>query len=72
MGLLYGRAGRLTAENGGFRPGQSMMYVGLTMTYASTFQILRGFVVVVTAVFSQFVPGLLTQGLPQGSCRTPW
>lgn len=33
----------------------SMMYVGLTMTYASTFQILRGFVVVTTAVFSQFV-----------------
>jgi hypothetical protein len=24
MGLLYGRAGRLTAENGGFRPGQSL------------------------------------------------
>jgi hypothetical protein len=23
MGLLYGRAGRLTAQNGGFRPGQS-------------------------------------------------
>jgi hypothetical protein len=23
MGLLYGRAGRLTAKNGGFRPGQS-------------------------------------------------
>jgi hypothetical protein len=22
MGLLYGRAGRLTTENGGFRPGQ--------------------------------------------------
>jgi hypothetical protein len=22
MGLLYGRAARLTAENGGFRPGQ--------------------------------------------------
>jgi hypothetical protein len=22
MGLLYGRAGRLTAENGGFGPGQ--------------------------------------------------
>ena len=22
MGLLYGRAGRLTAKNGGFRPGQ--------------------------------------------------
>jgi hypothetical protein len=22
MGHLYGRAGRLTAENGGFRPGQ--------------------------------------------------
>jgi hypothetical protein len=22
MGLLYGRAGRLTAENGGFRRGQ--------------------------------------------------
>jgi hypothetical protein len=22
MALLYGRAGRLTAENGGFRPGQ--------------------------------------------------
>ena len=33
----------------------SMMYVGLTMTYASTFQILRGFVVVTTALFSQFV-----------------
>jgi hypothetical protein len=24
VGLLYGRAGRLTAENGGFRPGQSI------------------------------------------------
>jgi hypothetical protein len=23
MGLLYGRAGRLTAENGRFRPGQA-------------------------------------------------
>jgi hypothetical protein len=23
MGLLYGRAGRLTAKNGGFRPGQA-------------------------------------------------
>jgi hypothetical protein len=22
MGLLYGRAGRLKAQNGGFRPGQ--------------------------------------------------
>jgi hypothetical protein len=22
MGLLYGREGRLTAKNGGFRPGQ--------------------------------------------------
>jgi hypothetical protein len=26
MGLLYGRAGRLTAENGGFRPGQGMSF----------------------------------------------
>jgi hypothetical protein len=25
MGLLYGRAGRLTAENGGFRRGQSKL-----------------------------------------------
>ena len=25
MGLLYGRAGRLTAENGGFRPGQNKL-----------------------------------------------
>ena len=24
MGLLYGRAGRLTAQNGGFRPGQGL------------------------------------------------
>jgi hypothetical protein len=24
MGLLYGRAGRLTAENGGFRPTQGL------------------------------------------------
>ena len=24
MGLLYGRAGRLTVENGGFRPGQAI------------------------------------------------
>jgi hypothetical protein len=24
MGLLYGRAGRLTAKNGGFRPGQNL------------------------------------------------
>ena len=23
MALLYGRAGRLTAQNGGFRPGQN-------------------------------------------------
>jgi hypothetical protein len=23
MALFYGRAGRLTAKNGGFRPGQS-------------------------------------------------
>jgi hypothetical protein len=23
MGLLYGRAGRLTTENGGLRPGQN-------------------------------------------------
>ena len=26
MGLLYGRAGRLTAQNGGFRPGQFVGY----------------------------------------------
>ena len=25
MGILYGRAGRLTAKNGGFWPGQSMI-----------------------------------------------
>ena len=25
MGILYGRAGRLTAENGGFRPGQKII-----------------------------------------------
>ena len=35
----------------------SMMYVGLTMTYASTFQILRGVVVVFTSLFSHFVLG---------------
>jgi hypothetical protein len=29
LGLLYGRAGRLTAENGGFRPGQYMMPHGV-------------------------------------------
>jgi hypothetical protein len=27
MGLLYGRAGRSTAKNGGFRPGQNMLYI---------------------------------------------
>jgi hypothetical protein len=27
MGLLYGRAGRLTAKNGGFRPGQWVSFV---------------------------------------------
>ena len=26
MALLYGRAGRLTAKNGGFRPGQYHLY----------------------------------------------
>ena len=25
MGLLYGRAGRLTAQNGGLRPGQGFV-----------------------------------------------
>jgi hypothetical protein len=29
MGLLYGRAGRLTAENGGFRPGQEEEWLQL-------------------------------------------
>jgi hypothetical protein len=32
--FLYGRAGRLTAENGGFRPGQCE--VGLGVNYART------------------------------------
>ena len=27
MGLLYGRAGRLTAQNGDFRPGQELRLV---------------------------------------------
>jgi ABC-type anion transport system duplicated permease subunit len=27
MALLYGCAGRLTAQNGGFRPGQIALYV---------------------------------------------
>jgi hypothetical protein len=31
MGLLYGRTGRLTAENGGFRPGQ--VHIPSTNTY---------------------------------------
>jgi hypothetical protein len=29
MGLLIGRAGRLTAENGGFRPGQTIFASGV-------------------------------------------
>jgi len=29
MALLYGRAGRLTAESGGFRPGQSTSAAGV-------------------------------------------
>jgi hypothetical protein len=28
MALLYGRAGRLTAQNGGFRPGQIALNFG--------------------------------------------
>jgi hypothetical protein len=31
MALLYGRAGRLTAKTGGFRPGQ---YGGVSASYA--------------------------------------
>jgi hypothetical protein len=34
MGLLYGRAGRLTAQNGGFRPGQFRAMQLLVLTYA--------------------------------------
>jgi hypothetical protein len=29
MALLYGRAGRFTAKNGGFRPGQYAEVLGL-------------------------------------------
>jgi hypothetical protein len=35
MGLLYGRAGRLTAENGGFRPGQMKTLHGAITNTAS-------------------------------------
>jgi hypothetical protein len=31
MGLLYGRAGRLTAENAGFRPGQEFNFSGIKL-----------------------------------------
>jgi hypothetical protein len=29
MGILHGRAGRLTAKNGGFRPGQLLLMTAL-------------------------------------------
>ena len=32
MGLLYGRAGRLTAQNGGFRPGQAGAFKNTSRT----------------------------------------
>ena len=35
MVLLYGRAGRLTAENGGFRPGQSTSAAGVLPLFDS-------------------------------------
>ena len=35
MGRLYGRAGRLTAESGGFRPGQSTSAAGVLALFDS-------------------------------------
>jgi hypothetical protein len=35
MGLLYGRAGRLTSENAGFRPGQDGICISLPTASAS-------------------------------------
>ena len=67
MGLLYGRAGCLTAENGGFRPGQSAGFeesVEITATktmdgtgfYEVTWCDKRGRVHVVWKRYSRFRP----------------
>ena len=37
MGLLYGRAWRLTAENGGFRPHRAVGRFGVMTSYESWF-----------------------------------
>jgi hypothetical protein len=34
MGILYGRAGRLTAKNAGFRPGQFLVYAAMMLSSA--------------------------------------
>jgi hypothetical protein len=38
---LYGRAGRLTAQNGGFRPGQVLQKVNDPATHARVAAVLR-------------------------------
>jgi hypothetical protein len=35
MGLLYGRAGRFTAKNSGFRPGQGLSKRNLSRLFAA-------------------------------------
>jgi hypothetical protein len=42
MGLLYGRAGRLAAENGGFRPGQNGTFVNGKRVPKNVERVLRG------------------------------
>ena len=41
MALLYGRAGRLTAQNGGFRRGQVLQKVNDPATHARVAAVLR-------------------------------
>jgi len=42
MGILYGRAGRLTAKNGGFRPGQATLALDVRVILTSALHILYG------------------------------
>jgi hypothetical protein len=74
MGLLYGRAGRLTAENGGFRRGQVNQKWGTERTppeVVMTFPVKRRSLFrAVNAVNNECDPGMLTQG-PRGGQGGP-
>ena len=50
MALLYGRAGRLTVKNGGFRPGQATTDEDLRREESAARELLRKEELVVRAI----------------------